>query len=137
VPATVTGSTPVATFSRFVRESENPRYQACQEAINWLGAVRFKGKRMRLVMNTFVAENTPILPYEGWAIWNLRLWRQNLDEFMRERFLAVILDPMQAYLLLKESPADPAGYDWTEPELSTLRSRFRGRLPNVPDSETL
>lgn len=135
--ATVTGNTPVSTFSRFVRESEDPRYYACQAAIDWLGAERFNQQRMDVVMNTFVAENTPDMPYQEWAIWNLHNFREYMDEFMRERFLAVILDPMAAYLLLKLSPDDPAGYDWTETELATLRSRFRGLLPNVPDSETL
>lgn len=137
MPATVTANTPVATFSRFVRESDDPKYQACQEAIDWLGAARFKQQKMQFVMDTYVAENTPDLPYEGWAVWTLHLWRQYLDSFMRERFLAVIYDPMSAYQLLKLSPDDPAGYDWTKTELAAIRAKFRGKLPNVPDSETL
>jgi hypothetical protein len=88
-------------------------------------------------LDTFVAEFTPSTPYEGWALWNLKLWRQYIDEYLRGQFIAVLRDPMGAYCLLKDSPNDAAGYDWTETELAAIRAVFYGKLPNVPGAGTL
>ena len=93
---------------------------------------------MGFCMDTFIAESVDhTLPHQGWAVWNLRFWRQYCDEEIRAGFISVIWAPMTAYKLLKEGVNDAAGDDWSETERETLRAVFRGQLPNVPDADTI
>lgn len=134
-PAIVRANTPVSDFLDLV--TSRPNRTACEDAIEWLSDPRFEGQNMGFAMQTFREEAHRNGPHESWAVWNLVCWRHRLSKLLRLGFLLSVLDPMTCYRLVKHASGDDAGDDWDDEERGRLRERFRGKLPNVPDSETI
>lgn len=71
-----------------------------------------------------------------WARWCLGLHGDDVHPEVRDRFVTIMSNPaghpMICYHYLKERKAN-----LTEREIGLLRAAIRGRLPNVPDADTI
>lgn len=109
--------------------------RACKEALDFYGLPRFAGATFGEAIDALPEVAGPHLA--AWAGWCVGAYRQHLTAEVRRDWLLLVQDPKSAYLMLKKAGRTPAGDDWTEEEREILRAVFRGKLPEVPDAETI